>query len=534
MKISELTLEGFGRHLKTTINFGDATYLIGENNVGKSTVLRALKIMLSATKSLDLADYFSYNNGDSDGLNHVQQVRMTMRIDDLPAEASSWRGFRGRVFEENKQSGHTHFIVYRKTFPIGQSVVVEMKSRRFSYVGGVSGKEKSLADFAGYAALDKEDQARLLSELSSIDPKLVKITNKSRDEIEEIIDSYFPVRNYSDQVEWDKNPGGFQSNVVSRLPSYLYIPAADGEDDLSQKGALQNLLNEMFREVRDKSKNFAEAQIALDKLADELSPENKNSDFADLMSALQGVVTEVFSDVTINIAAELSQPDNAIKPSFDVKIGSNIQTDSKHQGTGIVRSIVFAFLRYNARRRLNNERPILVGFEEPELFLHPNAVNQMRSVIYDLAEKEGNQIICTTHSPLMIDLTRKPNQVLNHLTLIHIKPDDVDMNDPEEIKLICKNSKVRSQVINASSAFRMISQNDQQYVKMLLKMDDYINRAFCQKKVLIVEGDTEDIILRLSIDDMPENMRMNVLQNWQIVKARGKAAIISLVRYFEP
>ncbi|MGI1655578.1 AAA family ATPase [Streptococcus uberis] len=46
-------------------------------------------------------------------------------------------------------------------------------------------------------------------------------------------------------------------------------------------------------------------------------------------------------------------------------------------------------------------------FEEPEIYLHPNAANQLRDTVYDLALTINNQIICTTHSPYMIDLSRK-------------------------------------------------------------------------------------------------------------------------------
>ncbi|QGV17954.1 Hypothetical protein LCAKO_1429 [Lacticaseibacillus paracasei subsp. paracasei] len=536
VQISELTLDGFCRHLHTKVELGDATYLIGENNVGKSSILRALSIMLSTQKNLDESDYYSYNNENGDGINRVNQVVITLKIDDLPDDADKWRGFKGRVFSEEFNGNTTRFIIYRKTFPIGQSVKVEMKSRRFSYAEGVSGKEKTLGDFKDFEKLNEETRDDLLSELGVSEPNGVRLTPKNRDEYERILDSYFPVREYNSETEWDLNPGGFQSNIISKLPRYLYIPAADGKEDLSQKGALQNLLTEMFRDVRDKSANFSAAQIALDKLAKELNPGNENSDFSELMKSLQHVITEVFSDVTINIAAELSKPDDVIRPSFDVKIGSNIQTDTKHQGTGIIRSVVFAFLKFNARRQLQGQgaRPILVGFEEPELFLHPNAVNQMRSVIYDLAEQPSNQIICTTHSPLMIDLTRKPKQILDHLSLTHIVSDDVVcIDNTTERELLCSNLKVRSQIINTSSAFLSISDSDQQYVKMLMKMDDEINRVFFAKKVLIVEGDTEDILIQSSIDDMPNEMRMEILHDWQIIKARGKAAIIPLIKYLE-
>lgn len=45
-----------------------------------------------------------------------------------------------------------------------------------------------------------------------------------------------------------------------------------------------------------------------------------------------------------------------------------------------------------------------------------------------------------------------------------------------------------------SKEFQKLQVVDKSYVKMLLKMDDYISRVFFSKNVLIVEGDTEDIV----------------------------------------
>ncbi|GAC40814.1 TOPRIM nucleotidyl transferase/hydrolase domain-containing protein [Paenibacillus popilliae] len=66
---------------------------------------------------------------------------------------------------------------------------------------------------------------------------------------------------------------------------------------------------------------------------------------------------------------------------------------------------------------------------------------------------------------------------------------------------------------------------------MLLKLDDHIARVFFSKHVLVVEADTEDIVLRETFSRMPEIVRKDVECNWKIVKARGKATIIALVKY---
>ena len=50
MNIHSLRIEGFRKHKDTTILFSDSTFLIGENNVGKSSVLVALDYLLNSLK----------------------------------------------------------------------------------------------------------------------------------------------------------------------------------------------------------------------------------------------------------------------------------------------------------------------------------------------------------------------------------------------------------------------------------------------------------------------------------------------------
>lgn len=54
MKLHELDIEGFRRIKQAKIIMGDATFLIGANNAGKSTALRAIDYLLSNKKQLHL------------------------------------------------------------------------------------------------------------------------------------------------------------------------------------------------------------------------------------------------------------------------------------------------------------------------------------------------------------------------------------------------------------------------------------------------------------------------------------------------
>ncbi|HHR4016995.1 TPA: AAA family ATPase, partial [Salmonella enterica] len=84
----------------------------------------------------------------------------------------------------------------------------------------------------------------------------------------------------------------------------------------------------------------------------------------------------------------------------------------------MIRAAVFGLLRFRQQwlrkkgKASDAARSLIIGFEEPEIYLHPSAANQMRDLIYELSDGQS-QIIATTHSPYLIDLSRKPRQILN-------------------------------------------------------------------------------------------------------------------------
>ncbi|HBK59731.1 MAG TPA: hypothetical protein DDZ84_02915, partial [Firmicutes bacterium] len=310
--------------------------------------------------------------------------------------------------------------------------------------------------------------------------------------------------------------------------------ARDKSDELEgTSGALINILSQLFTDVREESENYREAQMYLERLAHEMDPGNVDSEYGRMMSELNEIMSSVFPNTQIRVETALSDADRVIKPQFSVTMSSNVETPVRLQGTGMIRSAVFALLRYRSLRdsRIRaegNERdrplqPLLIGFEEPETYLHPNAANLMRDTIYELASGGSSQIVCTTHSPYMIDLTRKPSQTLNGFAAGSVAPGDADLEGRTDTTRVCPFTTTR--------AFRSLCDEDKSYVKMLLKIDDHMARVFFAKNVLVVEGDTEDIVLKETIARMPPTVRSDVLASWQIAKACGKATIISLVRY---
>lgn len=519
MKLHSLKIEGFRKHLDTEIFFSDSTFLIGENNVGKSSVLYALDYLLCANNFIPADEFYSLEENGEKRI-AVDQIILTAEFHNLPKEANLWRGFKGRVLNyevDEKDSDTGKKFIYRKTYPRGGKVKIETLENP-KIVKEEFGNCSCIQDYidAGLPEEELTDDIRKIK----YDKKLTAKERNLFSDVEFIHDID------ASQECWVENPGGIPQNVLSKLPKYLLIPAQDREDEISgTSGTLQKTLNELFNEVRDNSENYKLAQKYLNKLAEELNPSDEKTEVSKMISELNTIISDVFPHTGISAAANLSDADKVIKPVFDIQMSSNVATSSKLQGTGLIRSAVFALLRYKAlrdnRKDQVSDRQLIIGFEEPEIYLHPNAISKMRDTIYSLAETGNNQIVCTTHSPYMIDISKKPKQILNSLFLKNDKIDE------------CNALTVGSIPFNITKEFLGLQEDEKDYIKMLLRVEDAIAKSFFVKKVLIVEGDTEQVVLSETISRMPSEIQSEILSEWYILRARGKAAIIPLVKYLK-
>ncbi|WP_198532259.1 TOPRIM nucleotidyl transferase/hydrolase domain-containing protein [Salinivibrio sp. IB872] len=68
---------------------------------------------------------------------------------------------------------------------------------------------------------------------------------------------------------------------------------------------------------------------------------------------------------------------------------------------------------------------------------------------------------------------------------------------------------------------------------MILKIDDYVARAFFSNRTILVEGDTEDIVIRETTRRLPKEIYDSVICNCEVIKGRGKPVLKSLINYLK-
>ena len=495
MKLERLKIKNFRRIQEAELTLASSSFVIGSNNCGKTSVIDAIDALLSLkTEKVSEADFRQSADGT-----RAETIELEGTFSNISDETAQSRGFKGRVIDGK--------FTYKKTYKITSVAKPKIESITFPYnIKAEFSSAKIVKDLLDNG-IEQEAISDRFANLSPID-KLPKGWEKDFTEVFEYHIDQEPV--------FEENPGGFPSNVNSRLPKVIRIPSLVNISDLDYKDKGSSVLSEclslLFDDLLNQTNLASEIQAKLTELETQMNPETEGSLIKRLTVDVNDIIASVFPSCGIEIKPNLQNLSDILKPKYEVSLFSNVSTKIEKQGTGLIRTTAFAMLRYhsNMRRERNIEtRPILVAFEEPEIYLHPAAANLLRDTIYALGGTD--QIVCTTHSPWMIDLTQEP---LSLTKMIYTAGDAIS----------CVN-------YGLTSAFARLQEDDKCRVKMLQLFDDEVSRVFFAERVVVIEGDTEFLAIKNTLKIIPENLRKEILARTQIVRARGKASIISLVKY---
>lgn len=159
--------------------------------------------------------------------------------------------------------------------------------------------------------------------------------------------------------------------------------------------------------------------------------------------------------------------------------------------------------------------PALPGYllliDEPENALHPMGARAAQKHLYRLAESPDWQVMMTTHSPYFI------NPFEDHTTIVRLeRDDDGDAVSPRTY---------RSDGITFEG-------DDKQRLQALQHLDPSLAEIFFGSYPILVEGDTEHAAFMAAILEKQHELSDKVT----IVRARGKAilpALISMMEHFK-
>jgi predicted ATP-dependent endonuclease of OLD family len=268
----------------------------------------------------------------------------------------------------------------------------------------------------------------------------------------------------------------------------LYIKAMPTESDV------ESIVNEVLKEVatsrlsKADSEKLKKAQKIIDELQNDIY---KPEDIATYKENVNKQFSEMFTGFTVDIDDGKSKAKfthdkigKEFKVSFNYKITHDtIEPNTYEQvGHGSVRVAIFLLMLMRDKLRGEEEarKNFIVLFEEPELFLHPILTKKLRSLIYDVSDTDTPfQLLCASHSPQMIDVSKEHASLVrmiktddNKTQVFQIRYSDLENDEPDSLN------------------------NVKEKIYEILRFDPYICESFYADEVLLVEGDTEAIILR--------------------------------------
>lgn len=143
--------------------------------------------------------------------------------------------------------------------------------------------------------------------------------------------------------------------------------------------------------------------------------------------------------------------------------------------------------------------------DEPEIALHPNAIRAASKQLYELANNDSWQVMITTHSPSFVD------PLSDHTTIIRLARD---------------NDKLVPKLFRADD--EKFSDEEKESLKVLLRFDTGLAEMFFGQYPIIIEGDTEFAAFEYLINNKPEKYITS--KKPILIRARGKGTIILLLK----
>lgn len=272
---------------------------------------------------------------------------------------------------------------------------------------------------------------------------------------------------------WKPNPSGLSTAIKQLFPEIIEIAAMEDASDDASKYKKSNTIGKLITEiVKPLEDNYTtEVNNKLSSLSQKF-----NADGTRRLKELKKFDSDATKSVEnffpgIQIKVDIPTPNiKSLLENGQLKIiEDSCSRNLNEYGHGTQRSVQMALVKYLADiRKSNTFTNTLLLIDEPELYLHPQAIEQVRIALKSLS-KNGYQVIFSTHSPHMII----SKDILNTLV--------VQKNDKKTI--------TRKRMIDAINSLQIINKNKAQF-ELLMTLTNSSQTLFSEK-VVLVEGTTE-------------------------------------------
>ncbi|HCT2016471.1 TPA: AAA family ATPase [Escherichia coli] len=210
--------------------------------------------------------------------------------------------------------------------------------------------------------------------------------------------------------EFRTSPTGIENAIKALFPDPIRIGAMENAADDSSKSktgtTIGKLLAELSCKIEEKHTQMILSHLNAVNRRMTATGNKRISDLNDIDDSISSKVADFFPGISLKLHFELPDFKDIFK-SGTVKVYEDsfpgIARDCSSYGHGTQRSIQMALIRHLADITNGDDikTTTLLLIDEPELYLHPFAIEQIRESLKTLSH-HGYQIIFSTHSSQMI------------------------------------------------------------------------------------------------------------------------------------
>jgi putative ATP-dependent endonuclease of OLD family len=357
------------------IDIDDVVVLVGPNNSGKSTILKAFQLVTASSDTKIKIDDF-YNKSET----NKPEIEVWSKVIDaskVTIDKDKWIGVDG-IVKERWLWERPDEVAVRYGFRIDLdggrwAIDTDTPKAPFSNDGGATAyrpsptyispfeqPEKQVEEIKKIIALDIYD---LIKKAKKDDPKYTKLVEDISKLQEEIKSEASEKEN-----ELATGIGSVLSELFSGTTISLHVPQSSPDILSSYAG------------VKD-----------IDFKINDLALENQGS-------GMQRMLLWSVLKMLAGRKKTETKPKKTTKKKVDTKATTEDLSD------------------------VQMERSKVLLMDEPEICLHPESVRQAKEILYSLASGNEWQVMITTHSPVFIDLSK------NNTNIIRVQKDEEEVN----------------------------------------------------------------------------------------------------------
>lgn len=210
---------------------------------------------------------------------------------------------------------------------------------------------------------------------------------------------------------WVRNPSGIDNAIKALFPDPIQIGAMEdaGKDigKFESGSTIGKLISKLMSDVKDAQGHQIADQLELLRGMLDSDGEERASELTQFDEAANGFVKDFFPGVSVKVHIPAPEIKTVFKTGT-IRVyekhgaGKPVGRDVSSMGHGAQRAIQMALVRQLAEADGGGAtgRTLLL-VDEPELYMHPQAISKVRTALRILAQS-SYQVVFTTHSPLMI------------------------------------------------------------------------------------------------------------------------------------